>query len=92
MPNKFYKIPVTIYESELLTPADKLVYVFIASFDDECFMGKEKIAERSGLSLRQVERSIKFLCEVGLLVKNPNHGHYSSYTAVEPPAEKLDIS
>ena len=92
MPNKFYKIPVTVFESKLLTLADKHVYTFIASFDDECFMSKEKIAEKTGLSLRQVKRSIKFLCEIGLLTKNPNHGHHSSYTAIEPPTKNLDIS
>ena len=81
MPNKFYKIPDPVFTSKSLTPADKIVYAQVARFKDECFMGKEQMAENIGLSERQVRISLARLEEAGLIAKIKRHGNFTAYRA-----------
>ena len=58
-------IPVEILDSQELTPTEKIIYGYVASFQKVCFESNERIAEKTATGERSVSRALQKLEEMG---------------------------
>lgn len=58
-------VPIEILDDPNLTPGEKLIYSYVASYSKACFDSNERIAERLGVGERSVSRALQVLSELG---------------------------
>lgn len=81
-------IPLEILDLKELTPCEKFVYAYVASFTKCCFESNEKIAEKIGVSKETVSRALAKLSKMGFIfieyIKN-NSSKRRLYAIFENP-------
>lgn len=60
-------IPIKLLDNPDLTPGEKIVYAYIASYRKACFDSNDKIAERTGVPERTVRRALSNLTKYGFI-------------------------
>lgn len=74
----FTKVPNLIIETSRLKPAEKLLVIYVLSFE-KCFAGLNTIAKRLGYSRSTVQRAMTQLQLKGVIDKVRAGGHSSFY-------------
>lgn len=75
-----------VWEHQGITPTQKLVLLALADWandDGLCWPSIEKLCNKSSLSRRAVQSSIKTLCEMGLLIQEQSNGRGCRYWVKE---------
>jgi hypothetical protein len=87
--SKYLIIPYWLIQNTALSWTERIVFAYIKSWDDDnklCFGTSEHMAERLGISQRQIFRAKKTLLDLGLVVLRRGRGNQEYLTT------KLDIS
>lgn len=85
----FVNIPIEIFSSRELSPAEKHLYGWLSIFKKQCcYQSNEAIAESLGISVRGVSRGLKKLEEMQYIFveyTNGNHAKRRIYTLFDNP-------